>query len=178
MNKKFNLILIALIISVGTSVYFVHRHNNLEKQISRHYENIYTSMTNGLRHINEDINSIEINDLNQNSNKLAVQLGRIQELRFVTIALPSELENKYTFLLKEIYNELYHIINNDEVRDKKIERLEEIEKYFRTLEEISQIIENKRLLGKYDVRFFQNELNSNKGETVQEINEVFNKFIN
>ncbi len=177
MNKKLNLISVLLIIFIGTSVYFSYKHNNLQKEISRHYENVYTTINNGIMEVSEDIDSVKIEGDNINS-QLSVQLGRVQELRFATTALPDALANKYTYLLKEIYNELYQIINNDEDMHKKGERLERVKEHFKIFEEISKVIDSEKQLDNKNGKFFLEELGSNRSSTLQEIDKIFKEFIN
>lgn len=177
MNKKLKLISVLLIIFIGTSVYFIYKYNNLQKEISRHYENVYTTINNGVMEVSKDIGSFKIESDNIN-NQLSVQLGRVQELRFATIAFPDALANKYTYLLKEIYNELYQIINKNEDIYKKEERLERAKEYFKILEEISKIIDSEKQFNNKNGKFFLEKLSSNNSITIQEIDKIFKEFIN
>lgn len=176
MNKKLNLISVLLIIFIGTSVYFAYRHNNLQKQISEHYKSVYTTINSGIMEVREEIDLVNVENDNVDS-QLSVQLGRVQELRFATTAFPDALEHKYSFLLKEIYNELYQVINTDENHAEKSNRLENIKNNFNILEEISGIVYEEKELRDRNSKFFLRELNSTNSQTALKIDEVFNKLI-
>lgn len=111
-------------------------------------------------------------------NQLLVQLGRVQELRFATTAFPTVLEHKYSFVLKEIYNELYEIINTNENQIYKLDRLENIQNKFNILEEISIIVHEEQELKNKKSKFFLKELNSTNSATALKIDEIFSELIN
>lgn len=171
MDKKIQkLFSAALIFLIAISIYFIHSHRSLEKEIGMRYISLYSNINNSINLIKEDVFLLELVDADDYS-ELLLKIEKINSLGLISYSLPT---NVIFYLLRDIETDLINITQNDGSMEEKNKKFEVVNKKFEVLGQILEIIDKQMDIEKPHI-FFK-EVNSSDSKTSEAIREIFNDY--